>query len=58
MLITTMLPIGSAIESDGETDLSQVMDNEDFRRNLYNRSGYQNLVKEILPDILHRGYLD
>lgn len=58
MLITTMLPIASAMDNYGETDLSQVMDNDQLRKNLYNRSAYQALVKGILPDLLHKGYLD
>lgn len=47
-----------AKESNREADPAQVMDSADFRRNMYKNSNYQQLLKILLPKLLHKGYLD
>ncbi|KAL5273151.1 hypothetical protein ACFFRR_000106 [Megaselia abdita] len=60
LIITSIMPmVCHGYELNGKSeDLSQFMDNEDYRKSLYSKKTYKELVKNILPQLLHKGYLD
>lgn len=59
MLITTMLPLVCyGVENSGDVNATKFMEDGDFRTKCYFLTGYQTILKKILPDLLLKGYLD
>ncbi|KAL5273152.1 hypothetical protein ACFFRR_000107 [Megaselia abdita] len=60
LLIMCMMPmVCNVSELNGKSeDPSQFMDNDDYRKSLYSKKTYKEFVKNILPELLYKGYLD
>lgn len=60
MLFTTMMPkICHAIEHKEEAPAAgKILENQDFKKSLYFTKTYKDHVKQMLPEFLHKGYLD